>query len=85
MTWQRASILPVWVVALVGAVLIGMLCEPESRLLWVALLFAVVVLGSFVVQLAIRRKEGFVSRMMSSTGGALVILAVATLVYALLP
>ena len=28
MTWQRASILPVWVVALVGAVLVGILCEP---------------------------------------------------------
>jgi uncharacterized membrane protein YgaE (UPF0421/DUF939 family) len=84
MTWQRASIVPVWGVALVGAVLVGILCESESRLLFVTLLFAVVVLGSFAVQLAIRRKEGFVSRMMASTGGSLVILAAATLVYALL-
>jgi len=84
MTWQRASILPVWIVALAGAILIGVVVPPESRLLWVALLFAVIVLGSFAVQLAIRRKEGFVSRVMSSTGGSLLILAAATLVYVFL-
>ncbi|MCU1544306.1 MAG: hypothetical protein JWM50_2171 [Microbacteriaceae bacterium] len=81
MTWQLASILPVWAVAIIGAVLIGLIAHPDHYFAWVAIVFAVTVIGAFVVQLAIRRKEGFVSRVMTSTGGALVVLAAASVVF----
>jgi hypothetical protein len=41
------------------------------------------VLLTFAIQLALQRKEGLVTRMMASLGGALVILAVATAVLVL--
>jgi hypothetical protein len=79
-TWQLASILPVWALAIVGAVLIALVSDPEHYFVWVPIVFAAAVVGAFSVQLAIRRKEGFVSRVMTSTGGALVVLAVASVV-----
>jgi hypothetical protein len=80
-TWQLASILPVWAVAILGAVLIGLISDPEHYFVWISIVFAITVIGAFVVQLAIRRKEGFVSRVMTSTGGALVVLAAASVVF----
>jgi membrane glycosyltransferase len=80
-TWQLASILPVWALAILGAVLIGLISDPEHYFVWVAIVFAAAIIGAFVVQLAIRRKEGFVSRVMTSTGGALAVLAVASVVF----
>jgi hypothetical protein len=77
-TWQLASILPIWALALIGAVLIGVVAAPDGYFEWIPIVFAVTVIGAFVVQLGIRRKEGFVTRVMASTGGALVILAAAT-------
>jgi hypothetical protein len=44
--------------------------------------FAAAVLSAFTIQLAIRRKEGFVTRVMVSTGGALVVLAASTAIFA---
>ena len=81
MTWQLASILPVWAVAIIGAVLIALISDPEHYFVWVAIVFAITIIGAFAVQLAIRRKEGFVSRVMTSTGGALVVLAAASVVF----
>ena len=78
MTWQLTSILPVWILAIIGAILIGAISAPDSYFTWLPIVFAAVVISAFAIQLAIRRKDGFVTRVMASTGGALVILAVAT-------
>ena len=80
MTWQRASILPVWLLAVIGAVVIGLVTPPEEYLTWLPILLAGLVILSFFIQLGIQRKEGFVFRAMTSITGAVVVLAVATVI-----
>ncbi|MGX5681887.1 hypothetical protein [Schumannella luteola] len=84
MTWQLLSVLPVWVLSLAAAVLIGATSAPEQRITWVGITFAAAVVATFIIQLAIQRKEGFVVRTMAGIGGALVILAATTAVFTLL-
>ncbi len=66
------SVVPVWSVAVVGSVLIGLL------------VLAADVLLTFCIQLAIVQKEGLVDRMMACLGGSVVILGIATLVLGIL-
>ncbi|MDP9028073.1 MAG: hypothetical protein M3N46_11080 [Actinomycetota bacterium] len=82
MAWQLRSVIPVWVIALAGAIVVGVLAA-STALTWLPLVLAGCVLITFAIQLALQRKEGLVTRMMASLGGALVILAVATAVLAL--
>jgi hypothetical protein len=84
-TWQLASILPVWALAIIGAVLIGVIAAPDEHFTWVPIVFAAAVIGAFAIQLGISKKEGFVLRVMTSTGGALVLLVVASVVFLLFP
>lgn len=79
--WQ--SIVPSWVLALVGAVLVGAIAEPAHSLGGVSLVMAVCTIVTLALQLATRRKEGFVSRVTASLVGCVVILALATGVFAL--
>jgi hypothetical protein len=81
-TWQLASILPVWALAIIGSVVIGVFSMPGQYFVWVPIVFAAAILSAFTIQLAIRRKEGFVTRVMTSTGGALVVLVVSTAIFA---
>lgn len=85
MTWQLLSVLPVWVLTLAAAVVIGVTSAPEQRITWVGITFAAAVVASFIVQLAIQKKEGFVVRTMASIGVSLIILAITSGVLALLP
>ncbi len=82
MAWSLRSVVPVWVVALIGAVVVGVLAASAS-LTWLPIVLAVSVLVTMAIQLALQRKEGLVTRMMASIGGALVICAVATGILAL--
>lgn len=79
--WQ--SIIPIWVLALVGAVLTAVIADPALALGGVSLTLAVSTITTLAVQLATRRKQGFVSRVTASLVGSGVILAVATLVFVL--
>jgi uncharacterized membrane protein len=81
MTWSLRSVIPVWVIALAGAIFVGVLAA-STFLTWLPIVLALAVLITFAIQLALQRKEGLVTRMMASIGGALVILAVATAVLA---
>ena len=81
MTWQLASILPVWALAIIGSVVIGLFSLPAQYFTWVPIVFAAAIIAAFTIQLAIRRKEGFVTRVMVSTGGALVVLAASTAIF----
>jgi hypothetical protein len=87
MAWQLRSVIPVWVIALAGAVVVGVLApktsSPGAYLTWLPIVLAGSVLITFAIQLALQRKEGLVTRLMASLGGALIILAVATAVLAL--
>ncbi|QAV70111.1 hypothetical protein ESZ53_06470 [Salinibacterium sp. UTAS2018] len=82
MTWQKWSVVPVWALSLVGTVIIGAVAAPESRVTWLAIVLAACVIFTFVVQLLIHRKEGFVARATASMVGALVVVAAGTAIFA---
>ena len=81
-TSRLSSIVPVWVVAIVGAVVVGVLAAPSGIYRWLAVVLTVVVLLTFVIQLALPSKEGLVIRMATSIGGSVLLLAVATAILA---
>jgi hypothetical protein len=74
------TIVPVWLLTLAAAIVIGVLSPVPEAYLWLPLALAGSVVVTFVLQLATSQKDGLVSRTMLSTCGSLVILAVATLV-----
>jgi hypothetical protein len=76
-TWKFASIAPVWVLVLIGSLFVAALAAAEY-LTWLPVVLAAAVLLTFCIQLALRQKEGFVSRLLLSVSGALVIVAAAT-------
>jgi hypothetical protein len=82
MAWSLRSVVPVWVVALAGAIAVGVYAAPVAQT-WLPIVLAGSVLVTMAIQLALQRKEGLVTRMMASLGGALVICAVAAAVLAL--
>lgn len=83
MSAYSRSVPPVWFAALVGALLVGVFAGAQF-LTWIPVVAAAAVLLTFVIQLALQRKEGLVNRIIASVGGVLVILAVATVVLILL-
>jgi hypothetical protein len=68
------------VVAVVGAILVGVLTTPSGIYRWLSVVLAVTVLLTFVIQLALPSKAGLVLRMAASIGGSVILLAVATAV-----
>ena len=83
MAWSLRSVIPVWVVALAGAIAVGVFAASAS-LTWLPIVLAGSVLLTMAIQLALQRKEGLVTRMMASLGGALLICALASGILALL-
>ena len=81
--WQAVSPYVVWVGAVIAAIVVGLTVR-EQYLTWVPIAFAGAVIVTFLIQLGIQRKEGFVSRVILSVGGAMVVLAAATGLFALL-
>lgn len=73
------SVIPVWVVALVGALAVGIVA-PDAAFVWLPVVMAGSILLTFVIQLGLSRKEGLVSRIVASLAGALIILVIATIV-----
>jgi len=84
MTWQIWSVVPVWLAAVAAAVIIGLTSASEARVTWLGVALAGAVIVTFFIQLAIQRKEGFVVRAMASVTGAIIVLAVASGVFALI-
>jgi hypothetical protein len=72
------TVLPVWALVLLGAILVGVFAPPDEYLTWLPVVLGAGVLVTFSIQLALLRKEGLVTRLMVSLGGSVVILAVAT-------
>ena len=69
-----------WFLAVVGAVVIGLVTPPDEYLVWLPIVLAALVILTFFIQLAIQRTEGFVFRAMTSITGATIVLAIATAV-----
>lgn len=80
MTWQLASIVPIWVLALIAALFVGVFSPGGEYLTWLPIVLAASVILTFAVQLAIQRKEGFVFRVMASMTGVVVVLGITTAV-----
>lgn len=72
------SVIPVWVAALLGAVVVGIVAPDATFFVWLPVVMAGSILLTFGIQLGLSRKEGLVSRIVASLAGALVILVVAT-------
>lgn len=73
------SILPVWLTTLAAAIVVA-IAAGSAYLTWLPVVLAGAVLLTSAIQLALRRKEGLVTRMIVSIGGALVILAITSAV-----
>jgi len=78
MTWQISSVLPVWILSLAGAIVIAVVLPRDQYLTWVAIVLAGAVILTFLIQLGIRRTQGFVVRAMASIGISALILAIAS-------
>jgi len=77
-TWQWTSVIPVWILSIIGALLVAALSPSGEVFTWMPIVFAGCVLVTFAIQLGTQRKEGFVSRVMMSIVGSIVVLAVAS-------
>lgn len=68
---------PVWVLAAFGSVLVGVL-SGEAYLTWLPVVMALSILVAFAIQLGLRRPAGLVARLGGSLAGAFVVVVVAT-------
>jgi len=76
------SVLPVWLLVSIGAVLVVLLAPSGQRLSWMPIVLVVGVLATFVIQLVLDEKTGLVNRVIISLSGSVLILGLVT---ALLP
>ena len=84
MTWQMWTVLPVWLLSLAGAIVVGLLAPGDHFYTWLGVVLAAAVIATFAIQIGTRRTEGFVTRAMASIGVSLVILAAATGILAII-
>ena len=78
MHWH--GIWPIWVLAAVGAAVVAVLV-PVDRTVWLPIVLGTCVLASFGVQLGFPNQQGLVDRLFASVGGAVLVLAAATVVF----
>lgn len=64
----------VWGIALVASIVLGVVLDEEARGAWLLVVFGVVVLLAFAVQLWYARVEGFIARVAASVVGALLLM-----------
>ena len=83
-SWKRLSVVMIWLVAVVGAVLTGVLVAPENRLVWISLSLAGCTILTLAAQLSTGQKEGYVHRVTLSLVGAVLVLGAATGLFALI-
>ena len=79
-----ASIIPVWVLVLAAAVVIAVITPSFEYYTWLPVTLGASIIVTFVVQLSLQRKEGFVGRLTLTSVGSLIILSVATLLLTIL-
>lgn len=84
MTPQLRTVVPVWIAVAVLALFVAVAAPVGVHLKWLPIVMAAAVLLTFCIQLGFAQKEGLVNRVMMSFGGAIVILAVATLALGLI-
>ncbi|WP_157887492.1 hypothetical protein [Frondihabitans sp. PAMC 28766] len=80
---RLATTIPVWVVAIIGAIVVGLTASGDGFLTWLPLVLGATIILTFCLQLATREKDGLVDRAMLSLAGSFVVLAIATGILAL--
>lgn len=80
---KAGTVLPVWAVVAVAAVVIGVASPAAQYFTWLSVALAAAIILTFAVQLSTLTKIGFVDRVMASAGGSVLILGIATGVLAL--
>ena len=83
-SWKRLSVVMIWLVAVVCAVLTGVLVGPADRLVWISLSLAGCTILTLAAQLSTGQKEGYVHRVTLSLVGAVLVLGAATGLFALI-
>ncbi|SFS01404.1 hypothetical protein SAMN04487783_0546 [Agrococcus baldri] len=79
MSWQWASVWPVWLLAALGAVLVAVL-QPTDGIVWLPIVLGVCTLTAFAIQLGGPTVPGLVDRLAAALFGAIVVLAIASAV-----
>lgn len=69
-----------WILVAIATVVVATATTGFAFFTWLPIVLAASILLTFAIQLSLRRKEGFNGRLSLSTAGALVIVAVATLI-----
>ncbi|CAN5287373.1 hypothetical protein BH09ACT6_BH09ACT6_13440 [soil metagenome] len=77
------SVAPIWALALVGAMLVGVLSPAGEYFVYLPIVLGAMVIVTFIVQLAFTPPHGFVDRVAAGIAGTFVILGLATAVLAL--
>jgi beta-lactamase regulating signal transducer with metallopeptidase domain len=77
MTWRAWTVVLVWLLAVVGAVLVGVLSPRPDHYVWLGVVLAGLVILTFAIQLSTQKIDGFVSRAVASIGVSVVVLAIA--------
>ncbi len=74
------SVVPVWILTVLAVVAVGLFIAPGQFLVFMPVVLGLALLVTFGIQLLVRERKGFVNRVSASLAGAVVILAVATVV-----
>ena len=73
------SIVSVWAVTAIGAVLVGVFESSAVYLGWLGITMAASILVAMCVQLGTQEKRGFVARLSTTVAGSFVVVAIATI------
>ncbi|MFV0434736.1 MAG: hypothetical protein ACK5LO_12230 [Leucobacter sp.] len=74
--WHPGRMVAVWVVAAVIGVLVTLLVPAEHRAAWLVFAIGVTTLITFGLQIGTAQREGFITRVSYSVGGAVIVIAV---------
>ncbi|WP_306234011.1 hypothetical protein [Agrococcus beijingensis] len=76
-SWRWGSVWPVWLLAAIGAVVVGVL-QPSEGIVWMPILLGMCTLVAFGIQLGGPTEPGLVDRLAAAVFGSVVVLAVAS-------
>ncbi|WP_083586761.1 hypothetical protein [Agrococcus sp. Marseille-P2731] len=77
LSWRWASVWPVWLLAAIGAAVVGVL-QPSDGIVWLPIVLGACTLVAFGIQLGGPTVPGLVGRLASAIFGSVVVLAVAS-------
>ncbi|WP_157079011.1 hypothetical protein [Herbiconiux solani] len=76
------SVVPVWMLSILAVIAVGVFVSPGDYLLFLPLVLGLALVVTFGIQLIVPVRKGFVDRVSASLGGAVLVLAIATVVLA---